>query len=72
MIDAQSSTWQAVKELCEREMAIAQSRNERPGVTEREADDCRGALRAFRQVLALAEPPRKAPAAAQPRTDGTY
>lgn len=59
MIDTNSLAWIAVKKHCEAGIELAASMLERVGMSEADTNALRGEIRAYRNVLALASPPKK-------------
>lgn len=57
-IDIHSATWSRVRDWAEEQLAIERESLEFPGVSEREADQCRGAIEKLKSLLALADTTR--------------
>jgi hypothetical protein len=61
MIDPQSLTWLAVKDRCEAGLTNCRARIEAHGCDHVETEFMRGRLAAFKEILALAAPPKPLP-----------
>lgn len=67
-IDISSFTWAAVKEVCSQGIVDERNALEGLGCTEKRADQARGAIHAYSQILALGTP-AEAPREPSKRTD---
>lgn len=68
-IDIASETWSAIRKRCEERTVMAVAILMGSGVSERAADEARGEIAAYQDILALAEPLKVEPVDYSKRKD---